>query len=128
MLHHDELTESVVKTADVIGVDVKNTAGENLGEVKEIILDKYNGYVRYVVLSFGGFLGLGDKLFALPWKAFSYDPDQDAFILSIDKSLLKNAPGFDKDNWPDMADRKWEEGIYNYYKMTPYWKEKDRMI
>ncbi len=115
-------TNQVVKASDVVGVDVMNKEGEDLGEIKEIILDKISGEVRYVVLSFGGFLGLGDKLFALPWKAISYDQEEDAFILNVDKERLKNAPGFDADSWPNMANRTWEEGIHDYYDMDPYWK------
>ncbi|TAK73549.1 MAG: PRC-barrel domain containing protein [Gammaproteobacteria bacterium] len=112
-----------VKASEVISVSVQNPAGEDLGEIKEIILDKVGGQVRYLVLSYGGFLGIGDKLFALPWKAIHYDGDKDVFILNVDKERLKNAPGFDKDNWPDMADREWEQTIHEFYKTNPYWNE-----
>jgi len=117
-----ELSSEVVKSKEVIGVSVKNKAGENLGEIYEIILDKHKGYARYVVLSFGGFLGIGDKLFALPWEVISYNPEEECFILNIDKEKLKNAPGFDKNNWPNMADQTWGKNIYNYYGIRPYWE------
>lgn len=113
---------SIVRAKDVIDVDVKNTEGKDLGEIKDIVLDKISGQVRYIVLSFGGLLGLGDKLFALPWNAIHYDAEEECFILNIDKDRLKNAPGFDDDNWPDMADRQWEKSIYNYYGTKPYWE------
>src|SRR5690348_9823020 len=98
MTQATELSPSVVKTKEVIGVSVKNAQNESLGKIEEIILDKLSGNVRYVVLSFGGVLGMGDKLFALPWNAIHYDEDLDSFILNIDKEKLKNAPGFDKNN------------------------------
>lgn len=116
-------SHNVVKTKEVVGVSVKNPADENLGKVEEIILDKINGHVCYVVLSFGGFLGMGDKFFALPWNALSYDTQSDCFILNVEKEKLKNAPGFDKDNWPDWGNRKWGESIYQYYGTTPHWEK-----
>ncbi len=117
-----ETSKSVVKTKDVIGVTVKNAAKENLGNIEEIILDKVKGNVRYAVLSFGGFLGLGDKLFALPWNSIKYDKEEDCFILNIDKEKLKDAPGFNKDQWPDWSDQKWGNSIYQYYGEKPDWQ------
>lgn len=114
-------SENVVKTSEVIGVDVYNLEGEKLGEVEEIMLDKQDGNVRYAVLSFGGFLGMGEKLFALPWKALTYDVSKEGFTLKIDKEKLKNAPGFDKDHWPDVEDRVWREEIFKFYDQKPYW-------
>ncbi len=114
---------NVVKAKDeVIGVDVKNPADENLGEICEVMLDKTSGKVAYAVLDCGSFLGMGGKLFALPWNAISYDPNKECFILNVDKEKLKNAPGFDKDHWPDMADRNWGETISEYYGAKSYWE------
>jgi hypothetical protein len=115
--------KTCVKTNDVVGCKVKNAADENLGKIEEIILDKNNGCVRYVILSFGGFLGMGEKLFALPWKALHYDVNKDCFLLNIDKEKLENAPGLDK-NMPNWANEQFGETIYTYYGVTPYWKEK----
>lgn len=103
----------IVRTDDVIGKEVKSPALESLGEVEEIVLDKHTGETKYVVLSFGGFLGLGEKYFAIPWKSISYNDNEDSFILNIDKSQLKEEYGFDKNNWPDMAT--WPSTIDNYY-------------
>ena len=73
-------------------------------------------------LSFGGFLGMGEKLFAVPWGAFSQPkPDKDTFVLDVDKERLKNAPGFDAHNWPQMASREWVTSLYSYYNVPPYW-------
>lgn len=101
--------------ATLIGNDVYNTKEEDLGDIKEIMLDVQTGKVNYAVLSFGGFLGMGEKLFAVPWGALKLDPVNERFILDVDKEHLKNAPGFDKDHWPDMADQSWIKEIHAYY-------------
>lgn len=113
----------VVKASEeVIGIEVKNFSKEKLGEIEEIMLDKVSGRVAYVVLASGGFLGLGEKFFAIPWNAINYDPNEECFILNIDKDRLKNAPGFEKDNWPDMADKSWGRTVSDYYGTKPYWE------
>lgn len=122
MTQATEISPDLVKSSEVVDVSVKNRAGESLGEVKELVLDKLSGQVRYAVLSFGGFLGLGDKYFALPWNALKYDENQDAFVIGLDKETLKRAPGFDKDNWPDMSNRRWASEIFKFYRTKPYWE------
>lgn len=114
--------EVVKAKDDVIGVNVKNNADEDLGEIQEIMLDKVSGKVAYAVLNSGSFLGIGGKLFALPWDAIHYDPDKECFILNVEKEKLKNAPGFDENDWPDMADRKWGELISRYYNTKSFWE------
>lgn len=99
----------------LIGDDVYNTSGENLGDIKEIMLDIQTGKVAYAVLSFGGFLGVGEKLFAVPWNALTLDTENKGFVLSITKEQLKAAPGFDKSDWPDMTDPLWIKTIDSYY-------------
>jgi hypothetical protein len=74
------------------------------------------------VLSFGGFLGIGDKLFAIPWQALQLDPDNKCFVLDVDKEMLDNAPGFDKDHWPSMADPQWAELVHSHHESRPYWE------
>jgi len=113
------MTTQIVNTEDVIGVEVRNTQGESLGKVEAIMLDKLQGQVAYVVLSYGGFLGMGDKLFALPWSMFSYDNSNDCFVISIDKKKLQNSPGFDKSHWPDMSNTTWRTTINSYYGTLP---------
>lgn len=105
----------------LIGNNVSNHLGESLGEIKEIMLDMRNGKIAYAVLTFGDFLGLGGKLFAVPWNALQLDTENKCFKLSIEKSLLESAPGFDKDDWPDMADHLWADKIHSYYGTTPYY-------
>lgn len=104
----------------LIGNDVYNLQSEELGDIKEIMLDMRTGHVSYAVLEFGGFLGMGSKLFAVPWSALKLDTVNKRFTLDASKDRLKNAPGFEKDQWPDMADTTWEKGIHDYYGTAPY--------
>jgi sporulation protein YlmC with PRC-barrel domain len=104
------------------GNSVRNAAGENLGEIQHIMLDVPAGRVAYAVLSFGGFLGIGDKLFAVPWSALALDTEQKCFVLNINKERLQQAPGFDKDHWPSMADETWARSTHAYYGLRPYWE------
>src|ERR1051325_8418689 len=97
----------VMSAGTLSGDRVRNSAGEDLGKIEEIMLDVPSGRVAYAVLSFGGFLGMGNKLFAVPWQALTLNERDHEFILNVEKQQLENAPGFDKDNWPDMADPKW---------------------
>lgn len=99
----------------LIGNDVVNHLGEDLGDIKEIMLQVRSGKIAYAVLSFGSFLGLGEKLFAVPWDALTLDTVNKCFVLNVEKERLKNAPGFDKDDWPDMADQTWTNQIHSYY-------------
>jgi sporulation protein YlmC with PRC-barrel domain len=112
----------VLSASTLAGDSVKNAAGEDLGKVDELMIDIPSGRVAYAVLSFGGFLRMGNKLFAVPWDALTVDEDRKCFILDLDKTKLENAPGFDKDNWPDMADVAWGSQIYSYYGRKPYWE------
>ncbi|HEX7362020.1 MAG TPA: PRC-barrel domain-containing protein [Bryobacteraceae bacterium] len=113
----------VLAASTLAGDSVKNSAGEDLGKVDEIMIDIPTGRVAYAVLSFGGFLRMGNKLFAVPWDALKVDQDRKCFVFEADKTQFENAPGFDKDNWPDMADRTWGRRIYDYYGTRPYWEE-----
>lgn len=116
-------TSNVVKAYDeIIKRDVKNNAKESLGTIKDIMLDKSTGQVAYVVMDSGSFLGMGGKLFALPWGALHYDSSDDCFLVDMDKETIKKAPGFDGDHWPDMADRTWGKSVATYYKTSGYWE------
>lgn len=104
----------------LVGNDVYNKQSEDLGDIKEIMLDMRSGRIGYAVLSFGGFLGIGEKLFAVPWDALTLDTEHKRFTLDVAKDKLETAPGFDKDDWPDMSDPTWEKGIHAYYGTKPY--------
>lgn len=116
-----EMAPLVMKASDVIGRKVKNAQGEDLGKVEDLAIDASDGRVNYAVLSFGGFLGMGDKLFAIPFKALRHQEKE--CVLDIPKDRLEKAPGFDKDHWPNFADRKWGTEIYQFYGATPSWSD-----
>ena len=103
----------------LLGNDVYNPAGEDLGDIKEFMIDMASGKIAYAVLSFGGMLGMGDKLFAVPWGALTLDTANKRFTLNAPKEALSNAPGFDKDRWPSMSDRTWASDVHKFYDV-PY--------
>lgn len=112
-----------VMAADTLeGDSVMNPAGETLGEIKDIMIDVKNGCVAYAVLSKGGILGFGDKLFAIPWSALTLDADRKCFILDVSKERMDKAPGFDKDHWPSMGDTNWATQVHAYYGQPNYWE------
>lgn len=99
----------------LLGNDVYNRADEDLGDIQEFMIDMATGKVAYAVLSFGGVLGMGDKLFAVPWAALTLDTVNKRFTLDVQQDALKEAPGFDKDRWPAMSDRTWASGVHRFY-------------
>src|ERR1700756_245323 len=105
----------VLRTKEIYSGHVRYAAGEDLGKIEELVIDVNSGRVAYAVLSFGGILKMGNKLFAIPWEALQIDPQKKQFILNVDKTRLENATGFDKDNWPDMADPRFGTTIYQHY-------------
>jgi sporulation protein YlmC with PRC-barrel domain len=111
-----------VKASSMIGTDVVNATRENLGDIKEIVIDPRTGRVAYAVVSFGGFLSMGEKLFAIPFSAFSYNAAENEYVLDVSKERLKAAPGFDADHWPAMSDEKWNRDLSSYYDRAPYWE------
>jgi sporulation protein YlmC with PRC-barrel domain len=111
----------VLSASSLKGDKVVNHQGDDLGEIQEIMIDLDRGRIAYAVLSFGGFLGMGDKLFAIPWQAFSVDTVQKRLVLDTKKELLEKATGFDKSDWPNMADPTWGSKVYGYYGYKPYW-------
>ena len=111
------LSASTLKNEKVV-----NAAGEDLGNMEDYMIDLNNGRIAYCVLSFGGFLGMGDKLFAIPWGALTLDADRHCFVLDADQKQFERAPGFDKDNWPDTTNPEWGSRIYSYYGVRPYWE------
>ena len=108
-------TNLVLSASSLDGDNVKNAQGDDLGSIKDIMINMQTGDVEYYVLSFGGFLGLGDKLFAIPPQAISVDTENECCILNVEKERLENAPGFDDDNWPNMANESFRDQIYGHY-------------
>jgi sporulation protein YlmC with PRC-barrel domain len=112
--------KTVNKASELVGMNVKNLLNEDIGEVVDLVIDMDTGRVAYAVLSTGGFIGFGERLFAIPPKVFKFSANEDHLLLDVNKEKLEKAPGFNKDNWPDRADRKWAEDVYTYYGQKYY--------
>ena len=115
-------SNSPVKASSIIGTKVVDPKAESLGDIKEIVIDPSTGRVAYVVVSFGGFLSMGEKLFAIPFSSFEYNLANNEYVLHVPKERLENAPGFDPEHWPSMSDEKWNRDVYKYYGRSPYWE------
>lgn len=107
------------RLTSLLGTNVQSPTGEKLGDIKDVILDWRTGKVQYDVLSFGGTMGIGDKLFAVPPTALTSKTDSKELILGIDQQRLKDAPGFDKDNWPNFTDAQWQKTNDQFYTPQP---------
>lgn len=105
-----------LSATSIEGTSVHNHSDEDLGHIKDLMIDVGAGFVRYAVLSYGGILGLGDKLFAVPWSALSVDTDAKCLRLDESKDRLQDAPGFDKDDWPNFADPTFGSTVSSYYR------------
>jgi len=100
---------------------VVNLNGERVGKIEELMIDVTTGRVAYAVLSFGGFLGFGGKLFAVPWSALTVDESQKRFVINVQRESLEKMPGFDRDHWPDLNDLEYATGVYRQWGVTPFW-------
>lgn len=100
---------------------VVNLTGQEIGKIEELMIDVTTGRVAYAVLSFGGFLGVGTKLFALPWSALTVDETKKRFVVNVTKESLDKMDGFDKEHWPDLSDLEYATGVYRQWGATPYW-------
>jgi sporulation protein YlmC with PRC-barrel domain len=117
---------TVLPVNNLTGNDVVNIDGEKLGSIASYGIDLERGRIAYAVLSVGGFMGFGDKWFAVPWDALQFSPHDRKFILNVNRELLEDAPGFDKDNWPSSDNRQFALQVYEYYGKVPYWeRERD---
>jgi sporulation protein YlmC with PRC-barrel domain len=110
------------RASKVIGTNVEDTSGKKIGDIKDVVVDRKTGQVAYAVVDFGGWLGMGDKYFAVPWKALKSGAN-DRYVLNTSKDALKKAQGFDKDHWPDMASESWNRENYEAFHEKPYWEE-----
>jgi sporulation protein YlmC with PRC-barrel domain len=103
------------RASKIIGTDVYDMQGRKIGDVKDVVVDPQRGSIDYAVLSFGGMMGVGTKYFAVPWKSLQANSDGKRYMLNVDKTALKNAPGFDKNNWPDMANQQWASDVERFW-------------
>lgn len=106
----------LLTASTLTGNEVFNRNNDKLGKIDEIMLDVQSGRIAYAVLASGTFLGMGGKLFAIPWSSLLLDADRKCFVLEADKSQFEEAPGFDKDHWPNYAsDSQWHRDVHAHY-------------
>jgi hypothetical protein len=109
----------LVSAAKLIGCHIRNCEREDLGTLEEILLESASGEARYAILAFGGVLGIGSKLFAVPWEGLDFDERKREFVLNVDRQLFEESPGIDPSHWPDMSDPDWRDAVYRFYGQTP---------
>jgi hypothetical protein len=115
-------SRQLLSASTLTGDEIRNFQDEQLGSVHDLMIDCENGRVGYVVMTSGGFLGMGNKLFAIPMSALQVDPGEKCLRMNASKQTFENAQGFDKNNWPDMANRQWERSVHGHFGATPYWE------
>jgi sporulation protein YlmC with PRC-barrel domain len=121
------LTDTTNPSGRLIGADqvqgttVYNPRGDNLGSVEDVMIDKVSGRIAYAVVGFGGFLGIGNRHYPLPWEKLTYDPSMGGYVVDLDKSTLEGAPSYADDEAVAWNDRAWDERVYDYYGARPYW-------
>lgn len=113
---------NVAQADTLMGMDVENAQGEDLGEIEDLAINLKDGRVAYAALAYGGWLGLGENLAAVPWEALKLNMAEREFSLNIAPDKLPNAPRFAQDQWPQTLDRKWLSDMYAYYGAKPYWE------
>jgi sporulation protein YlmC with PRC-barrel domain len=106
---------NMYRGSKIIGADLRDPQDKKLGEIADIVLDRERGEAAYIVVSFGGVMGVGSKYHPIPWKALQASDDGRYYILHADRETVSNAPGFDKGKWPDMADQKWSADVERYW-------------
>ncbi|RZL89701.1 MAG: PRC-barrel domain containing protein [Variovorax sp.] len=107
-------TSDVISSDRVEGTTVYNPAGDKLGTIDDLMIDKVSGQVRYAVMEFGGFLGMGTDRYPVPWSMLKYDTAQDGYVVPLDKAQLENAPRYPGDNVPDYDDA-YSTSVNKYY-------------
>ena len=111
----------LIAGARVAGTEVYNAAGDHLGEIYDVMLDKQTGKVAYAIMSFGGFLGLGEKYHPIPWSVLDFDSDRGGYVIPLTKDKLEAAPMYDSEGEPDWDDKAYGKRVHDYYGTMPYW-------
>lgn len=117
----------VLSSTTIEGTNVRNLADEKLGDIKDLMLDVDTGRIAYAVLSVNeGFLGIGTKYFAIPWKALRFDTNREIALLDVSKEKLENSPGFDKDNWPSGPQHEFVNEVHSYYGYDSFYNQSNK--
>lgn len=111
------VSSDVISSDRVVGTKVYNTAGEKLGSIDHLVIEKRGGQVRYAVMDFGGFLGIGTDRYPVPWNLLDYDTDKEGFVVPLDKAQLEGAPRYSSDTRPSY-DNDYGRVVYDYYGVT----------
>lgn len=114
-------TSTLIAGGKVAGTNVVNTNGDNIGEIHDVMIDKQSGKVAYAVMSFGGFLGIGQDYHPLPWALLKYDANRGGYVVNITKAQLEGSPRYGEDADLDWSDRDYESQLHRYYGVGPYW-------
>jgi hypothetical protein len=114
-------TGNLIAGGKVSGTYVYNLAGENIGEIEDVMIDKPTGKVAYAVMSFGGFLGMGKRHHPLPWSLLKYDTGLGGYVVNLSKEQLEGAPSYGDEDKPNWSDRAYENKVHSHYGSHPYW-------
>ena len=114
-------TSSLIAGSKVTGTNVYNTVGESIGSIYDVMIDKKSGKVAYAVMSFGGFLGIGNEYHPLPWSMLKYDTGKGGYVVNLSKSQLEGAPRYPQGTDPGWGNRDYESKLHSYYGVGPYW-------
>jgi sporulation protein YlmC with PRC-barrel domain len=120
-------THNLIASDKVEGTPVRRSDGEKIGTIERVMIDKRGGKVAYAVMSFGGFMGLGEEYYTLPWSVLTYNTSLDAYELNLSEDQLRGAPRRSAEGHDPSFDRDWEEHVHRYYNATPYWGASDPM-
>jgi len=112
----------MTSAAALCGERVVTRRGDPLGSVSELMLDLQRGRIAYAVIVQGGFMGLGERLQAIPWPALRIDDENHCLVLEAERSTFLGAPGFDKEHWPSTPDAAWHQTLHRHYRCRPYWE------
>ena len=115
-------SSSLISSDKVEGTAVYDRRGEKLGSIHSVMIDKISGKVAYAVMSFGGFLGMGDSYHPLPWHVLTYDTGQGGYVVDLDRNKLEKAPTYATTETPNWSDRRWGQQVHDYYGARPYWE------
>ena len=115
-------SSSLISSDKVEGTAVYDRRGEKLGSIHSVMIDKISGKVAYAVMSFGGFLGMGDSYHPLPWHVLTYDTGQGGYVVDLDRNKLEGAPTYGTSETPNWSDRRWGQQVHDYYGSRPYWE------
>jgi PRC-barrel domain len=118
---HLQETSTLIAGDKVSGTNVFNMAGENIGEIRDVMIDKSSGRIAYAVMSFGGLLGIGEKYHPMPWALLEYDPARGGYVVDISPTQLEGGPVYDKGKDPGWNSRDFETRLHDYYGSEPYW-------